>query len=246
MKRNFRNKSLRSLALLIKKKHRRRQDTDAKVPGLSENTQTDQKLGLINKHYQKDQFDEYIEFPRLENLKSYRPEDIRPRQNNTPERKKCLEFELCEVKVELKDVQRLESIAMHHEMHPFLLKNAHAVFSGLESCDKLDIFLDELGNTNLLLQKGNKCEEMKLGCIVQYEFIRPGCRTLAVNSRDINGDVAVLGAPCEIQFLELEDEHSHSEAADLLSLYTVDKSHLKKLNLEAGGIASGQSRSTFN
>ena len=189
--------SLRSMASHFRKqgalssKGKEDQQKEEDLPALPERTQ--QELD------DAEEFEEYIEFPRLEKFKTYRSEDIRPRHKNIPPRKTEITFKNCDVKVALADVQFFESVPLHSDLQPFVLKNSHATFSDLDSCDKIIFCLDDIGNTVLLVEKDDQREEINLGSIVRFEFCRPQISSLVVNSGDVKGDVAVLGAPCHIQ-----------------------------------------------
>lgn len=220
-------KSLKSLAAQFT-------DYRTKKEAPEESDEKDRVLALIEeKDPIEDDFEVYVEFPRLDKLKTYRSEDIRPRLKK-PARKKNIEFDCCDLTVELKDARLYEAVPVYSELQPFVLKNSHAVFRGLEFCDNLTIQLDGLGNTLLLMEVGPLKEERNLGCIVRYEFCRKGNSSLLVNARDVSGDVAVLGAPCEIHFIELEQGDREVESARLLNLRHGNQRHVKTLNQEAG------------
>ncbi|NQZ56903.1 MAG: hypothetical protein HRT88_05455 [Lentisphaeraceae bacterium] len=238
VKKDIKFNSLRSMAkhfrqqgaLVSKETAKDKDEKEARssLPALSELSE--------GRRAELDEFEEYIEFPRLDKFKTYKPADIRPRLKSVPARNTQIECEVCDLKIELKNVQFYESVPLYADLQPFVLKNSHAVFYDLKTCDKMIFYLDQIGNTVLLVEKDNKRNEINLGCIVRFEFDRPGIPSLLVNSSDVKGDVAVLGAPCEIQFLQREDEEGKqpAEKADLLELYDVDKAVLRSLNIEAG------------
>ena len=187
--------SLRSMASHFRKqgalssKGKEDQQKEEDLPALPERTQ--QELD------EAEEFEEYIEFPRLEKFKTYRSEDIRPRHKNIPPRKTEITFKNCDVKVALADVQFFESVPLHSDLQPFVLKNSHATFSDLDSCDKIIFCLDDIGNTVLLVEKDDQREEINLGCIVRFEFCRPQISSLVVNSGDVKGDVKRTSRLCQ-------------------------------------------------
>ena len=167
------------------------------TPARKEFRSADQNLALIA---EKDDLEDYNEFPRLGKYKTYEIDDVKKPSKPIPERNTIIKCAKSEVVINLKDCELYES-AGNNSLHPIFLKNSYAVFEGLESCELMKFIQDELGNYILTVEAKGESETVNLGCIVKFEFCRPEFSSLVISSREIDGDIAVIGAPCSIEFL---------------------------------------------
>lgn len=176
--------------------------------------------------------EEYLEFPVLRKHKTYSVSVIKPVQRQFPKRGKTIKSKISALVVHLKDYEVFEPVAMQRELQPFVLKNSHAVIEGMENCQKITFELDSLGNSVAHIELGDKKEKLKLGCIIRYELLRPDAPALTVSSRDLDSDAAVIGGPCEIEFIVEDKSQPKYEKASLVKLSEAEE--VSKMNEEAG------------
>ena len=176
--------------------------------------------------------EEYLEFPVLRKHKTYSVSVIKPVQRQFPKRGKTIKSKISALVVHLKDYEVFEPVAMQRELQPFVLKNSHAVVEGMENCQKITFELDSLGNSVAHIELGDKKEKLKLGCIIRYELLRPDAPALTVSSRDLDSDAAVIGGPCEIEFIVEDKSQPKYEKASLVKLSEAEE--VSKMNKEAG------------
>lgn len=182
---------------------------------------------------QKSELDEYHEFPRLEKYKTYEFIDVKKPTKSIPARDTVLSSSNSDVVIHLKDCELYES-AGGNNLRPIFLKNSHAFFEGLQSCESLTFMQDQLGNFLLTVKTAETSETINLGCIVKFEFHRPEYSNLILSSREIDGDIAVVGAACNVEFLvELKSRQQDSEAAGIKRLNT-SKDKVQDENKRAG------------
>lgn len=182
---------------------------------------------------QQDNLEDYNEFPRLEKYKTYELEDVKKTSKPIPERNTVINCTKSELTVNLKDCELYES-AGSNSLHPIFLKNSHAVFEGLDSCELMKFVQDHLGNYILTIDTIGETETLNLGCIVKFEFCRPEFSSLVISSREIDGDIAVIGAPCKIEFLVgRRGDNSNDDEAGIKRLNST-KNKVVHQNKEAG------------
>ena len=178
---------------------------------------------------QKSELDEYHEFPRLEKFKTYELFDVKKPSKPIPARETVLNCSNCDVVIHLKDSELYES-AGGNSLRPLFLKNSHAFFEGLDSCDSMTFRQDQLGNFLLTVVVSEVSETINLGCIVKFEFFRPEYSNLVLSAREIDGDIAVVGASCNIEFLV--DQKSRQQEPEAASIKRLNSSKDKILNYQ--------------
>jgi hypothetical protein len=177
--------------------------------------------------------EEILDFPVLKKHKTYSVGVIKPRIRQIPTREKIIESKISPLVIKLKDYEVFESVVTQRELQPFVLKNSHAVIEGLDSCDKVTFEMDSLGNSVATVEASAKNEKLTLGCIIRYEMVRANAPALIVSSRDLEGDAAVIGGPCEIEFLVEDKSSPKYEKASLKSISEAG-GRVEKMNQEAG------------
>jgi hypothetical protein len=178
-------------------------------------------------------FEEYNEFPRLDKFKTYSLTDIKtPQKTVSPKIGTPLKSHCSKLTINLLDSDLYEASPFSRELKPFKLKKSYAVFEQLESCDRLLFVQDELGGYEVEVHKGSSKDRLKLGCILKFEFKRPGFNSLIVSAHDIDGRTAVIGAGCAIEFDEILVENNYPERAELQK---VSIAELNRMNKEAAG-----------
>lgn len=178
-----------------------------------------------------DEEEEYIEFPVLKKHKTYNINVLKPNKKPLPQRVTVLKSKLTGIEISLKDSEVFEQSSIRNEMQPFVLKNSHAIFTGLEDADEVVFNIDLMGNSHMKIKAKGQSESLELGCIIRYELRRKDANSLIVASRDIDADVEVLGGPCKIEFY-LPEVSEKAEKAILRRLEVDDE--LSRLNEEAG------------
>ena len=182
---------------------------------------------------QKSELDEYHEFPRLEKFKTYEFGDVKKPTKSIPVRETVLNCTNCDVTIHLKDCELYESTGGNN-LRPIFLKNSHAFFEGLQTCDSMTFMQDQLGNFLLTVVALEGSETINLGCIVKFEFYRPAYSNLTISAREIDGDIAVVGTACSIEFLvEQKCRQQDAEAAGIKRLNT-SKNKVHDENKRAG------------
>ena len=177
--------------------------------------------------------EEYHEFPRLEKFKTYDVGVIKKPGKPIPIRETVLKCNHSDVVIHLQDTELYESTASGMNIKPIMLKNSYAIFEGLESSDSLTFTQDSLGNYLMVVVSGEDKEEVGLGCIVKFEFVRPNFTNLTLSSRDIDGEIAVVGASCSIEFLE--EHKSRTQETEAASIRRLNSTHkVSNENKEAG------------
>ncbi|MCM8531689.1 MAG: hypothetical protein NE330_11050 [Lentisphaeraceae bacterium] len=163
------------------------------------------------------QLEEYNEFPKLDKFKTYNERIIRKISKEAPERQTQIQPQNCKTLITLCDTELLEP-SRQKVMRTVYLKKSHAVFSELYDCDSLSFTQDQIGSFIVTVCKGKTEEQINLGCIVKFEFQREDFSNLILSSRDIDGDIAVVGASCPIEFRLSDNSHQESEVADIKKL----------------------------
>jgi ASC-1-like (ASCH) protein len=177
--------------------------------------------------------EEILDFPVLKKHKTYSVGVIKPQLRQFPAREKVIKSKISPLVIKLKDYEVFEAVVTQRELQPFVLKNSHAVIEGLDSCDKVTFKMDSLGNSVATVEASSKKEKLTLGCIIRYEMARTNAPALIVSSRDLEGDAAVIGGPCEIEFLVEDKSSPKYEKASLKSISEAD-GRVEKMNQEAG------------
>ena len=148
---------------------------------------------------EEENLEDYNEFPRLEKFKTYEMADVKGVSKAIPARDTVLKCTKSEIVIFLKNSEVYEAAGKMNFKALFLQKS-HAVLEGLHTCEALTFTQDQLGNYVLTVNSCKGSEVIKLGCIVKFEFVRPGHANLLLSIRDIDSNISVVGAPCSIEF----------------------------------------------
>ncbi|MCM8535099.1 MAG: hypothetical protein NE334_04115 [Lentisphaeraceae bacterium] len=207
---------LNSLKDLAKKFNEKPKDTENSASEEEEFVEPEEKT-VQAELPQITQLEEYNEFPKLDKFKTYNERIIRKVSKEAPQRQTQIKPSNCDLLITLCDTELLEP-SRSQVMRTVYLKKSHAVFSGLDNCDSLSFTQDQIGSFIVTISKGHSQEQINLGCIVKFEFQREDFSNLILSSRDIDGDIAVVGASCMIEFRLSDNSLQETQVADIKKL----------------------------